>query len=711
MRFRTRTNSVPGYSYWDNLNDQASQSTPIFAYQYRTRNDDYKNFNIVLDDTHVFTPTLLNTALVSLARQNFWFLPGMTGEHPVSQFGLSNVPDIVPPVINITDSPAIPVFPRTAFSSPGHIAQYTLGFQDTLNWIHGRHSFKFGFDLRKNLFALYLTTEVSGAFSFTPRLTGNAQSPAGTGSGLASFVLGSVASAVIDSDVAVAYPNVSQSYFVQDDIKLTRTLIVNLGLRYDYQRPPGERDNSISVFNGNATNPLNGLPGRLDYAGVNFSGAPMNPDYTNFGPRLGFAWDMSGTGSMVLRGGYGVYYPFILPMTGGGNGYPALGFTNNFTNYTSPGGNVDLPAFQLKNGLPSPPIPPLGAALGPSAFQSQNMSSIEHAFHTPYSQQFTLSLQRQLPGGYLLEAAYSGNKGTHLVGGSYNINQMNPQYLSLGQSLLNQVPNPYAGEVSGSYGGATISQTQLLQRWPYYGTVSIVNPTDASSIYHSFLANVEKRFSKGFVFLGSYTFGKLISDGFAAGQSTGEQVTMNDFQAGAYNRRVERSIDSTDCASRFTASWVYELPFGGSKHWRSSNGILNGLIEGWQVNGDLVLQDGLPLAIQGANNNAANRPNSTGQSAELPADQRSLTHWFNTSVFVNPPPFTFGNVGRLLPDVRGPGLENVDRLCRRPQALENDIRCNFGPRHSMPSITRITYYQARLLRRIAKAKTPIRTSV
>lgn len=651
------------YTYWEHLDDQAAQRTPYFDYLYRTRNDDYKNYNAVIDDTHVFTPRALNTFRIALARQNFVFAPGTTGAHLVTRFGLpANVPDVVAPIIVISDSPSIPTFPRADYSSPGHLEQYTLQLQESLNWTRGRHSLKVGADLRKNLFTIYLTAAISGQYNFSSRLTANPQSPAGTGSGLASFVLGSVASATIDSNIGVSYPNISQAYFIQDDIKLTKNLTLNLGLRYDYQQIPGERNNGISVFNGYAINPQNKLPGRLDFAGVNFKGAPSDGDYNDLGPRVGFAWDVSGTGSLVLRGGYGVYYPFIFPLTGGGNGYQALGFTNNFTTYNPPGGNVDLPAFRFQYGLPSPPIPPLGAAIGPSAFQSQAMSSIERNGRTPYSQQFTLSLQRQFRGEYLVEVSYSGNKGTHLVGTAYDENQLDPQYNSLGSALLDNVANPYAGIVSGSYGGATIPRRQLLRPWPYYSNVSITNPHDSSLIYHSFLANVEKRFSNGVVFLASYTLGKSISD-------------LGGAQSGKYNRRVERSIDYS--APRFVLSGVYELPFGSNKRWRSSSAVVNHLIGGWQLDEMWLLQAGWPVAVSGANNNMANRPNSTGQSAALPKDQRSLTHWFRTDVFVNPPPFTFGNVGRTLPDVRAPGINDIDFSLLKSTRIRERFRVQF----------------------------------
>lgn len=649
------------YTWWQHLDDQAANSTPYFDREYRTRNDDYKNFNIVVDDTHTFTPRVLNTFRAAISRQNFLFAPGTSGTNPVTKFGLpNNVPDVVAPIVVIADAPEIQPFPRTAFSSPGLIGMYTLQLQNTVNWIKGRHSIKVGGDIRRNLYAIYLTAAISGQYNFNSRLTANPQALAGTGSGLASFALGQVATATIDSNIGVSYPSYSQAYFVQDDFKVTRNFTLNLGLRYDFQQIPYERNNGISIFNATAINPENRLPGKLEFAGKDFQGGPINNDRNDFGPRVGFAWDVLGNGSTVLRGGYGVYYPFIFPITAGGNGYPSPGFTNNFTNYNPPGNNVDLPAFQFRGGLPTPPVAPLGSAIGPSAFQSQSVSAMQREDRTPYSQQFTLSLQRQLKGGYLLEASYSGNKGTKLAGASYDYNQMDPQFTSLGSSLLDNVPNPYAGIVSGAFGSSTIQRRQLLRPLPYYGNVSITNPHDASSIYHSFLLNLEKRFSKGFVFLASYTFGKSISDGVTAKAGTAEQVNVTDFQAGKFNRAVERAIDPTDSASRFVTSGVYELPFGPGKPFNSSVGFVNRLIEGWQVNGVLVLQSGFPLVIRGANNNLANRPNSTGVSAELPADQRTVKQWFRTDVFTNPAPFTFGNVGRTLPDVRGPGTANLD---------------------------------------------------
>jgi hypothetical protein len=139
-----------------------------------------------------------------------------------------------------------------------------------------------------------------------------------------------------------------------------------------------------------------------------------------------------------------------------------------------------------------------------------------------------------------------------------------------------------------------------------------------------------------------------------------EQVNENGFQNAAYDRAAERSIDPTDVSRRLVISGIYELPFGQGRHWAPGNAALRKIVGGWQVNAIGVMQNGIPLTVRGANNFQANRPNSTGVSANLPASERTPERWFDTAQFVNPPNFTFGNVGRTLPDVRHPGTVNWD---------------------------------------------------
>jgi hypothetical protein len=236
---------------------------------------------------------------------------------------------------------------------------------------------------------------------------------------------------------------------------------------------------------------------------------------------------------------------------------------------------------------------------------------------------------------------------------------MNPQELTLGRALQQEVPNPYAGRVGGSFGGATITRQQLLRPYPYYSSITVTAPHEGSSIYHALLLNVEKRMSKGLVLLGSYTFGKLINEGtatFSSSQSNGDQLSLgNGYRVGRFNRRLERSLDPTDSAGRFVFSGVYQFPFGSG---RASGRFLNAIIGGWQINTIAVVQTGLPLVVRGANNFLADRPNSTGTTAIL--ENPSRDRWFDTTQFINPPDFTFGNIARTLSDVRAPGTVNID---------------------------------------------------
>lgn len=587
---------------------------------------------------------------MGLARNYFPFKNASYGLGIPQQLGL---PASVPP----DEVPGISAgLPGTSDQSIGIRGQTTWQLYDSVTWVRGSHSLKFGVEGRLQRSNNYQRSGLSGSYTFAGSLTGNPQAQAGTGSSLATFLLGSVSSAAINTGLGQAAQGYSWSGFVQDDWRLTRRLTLNLGLRYDYQSWPVERYNGISGFLPNATNPLNGLKGDLGYAGKDFDRSPYTSNPLTLGPRVGFAWDVRGDAKMVVRGGYGIYYENIFSRDFFGT---TAGFSTTTTTYNPPGNNTNLPAFQFSQGLPSPPVQSLGSALGPSAFLGQGVSYNEPNRNIPVSQQWDFTIQRQLPGNWMFEIGYAGNHALHLVGGGYDLNQLPDQYLSLGNALQNSVPNPYAGVVPGSLGAATITQAQALKPFPYYSSISVAVPTLGSSIYHAGILTVQKRLSNGLVLLGAYTKSKLISDTVSVPVNFGPvvQVTTVGYQDGKFNRALERSLDPTNVPQRFVLSAVYELPVGRGKLLNIDNKILNGFLGGWQTQGILTLQTGLPLIINGANNNLATRPNSTG-SAKLDNPTRSA--WFNTSVFVNPPNYTYGNVGRTLPDVSSPGTVNVD---------------------------------------------------
>ncbi len=410
-----------------------------------------------------------------------------------------------------------------------------------------------------------------------------------------------------------------------------------------------ERNNGASNFDPVCRLP-NGLAGCTVFAG--FNGQPRNwrgEDYSNWGPRVGFAYDVFGNTRTVLRAGYGMMYPSQMWRENYGN-------TNGFaqTSTTFPQNDPNRPAFPLRQGFPSAPIQPQGRALGAAAFLGQNVAYDESDGNIPRIQQFTLSLQQQVWKSWLFEASYAGNLGRGLTAGSYDLNQLDPQFLSLGQGLQAQVPNPNVGLVPGALGGATISREQSLRPFPYYSGINVRNPRLGNYNSHLLLLSAEKRLSKGLALLVSFTGGKVISDSIATPVNFGpiEQASVTGYQNGKFNRAAERSVDPSDVAKRATVSLVYELPFGKGQQMR------NKLIGGWQVNTIGVMQTGIPLVVTGANNQRATRPDSTGKSAGL--DNPTAQRWFDTTQFVNPAPFTFGNLGRVLPNVRTPGTVNWD---------------------------------------------------
>jgi hypothetical protein len=607
------------------------------------RDDSLENKNFALSDTHSFTPTTLNELRVGVTRGYFPFIVRSFGGGWPQTLGLpASVPaDTFPGISN-----GLPGFNT---GTAGLRASINLQFFDMITKIAGNHTMKAGFDLRTLQGNNLQRSSPSGSFNFTTGLTGNPAAQAGTGSAYASFLLGEVTSASGTTHLGESQRGKSYSLFFQDDWKVTRRLTLNLGLRWDYQTQPVEANDGMTNFDPNLRLD-NGLLGGTVFAGTD--GQPRNfrnGDFNDYAPRVGLAYDLFGGGKTVLRAGYGIYYPSQFWR----NNYGSVnGFANTSTSYTSPNANVK--AFQLSSGFPFPLLQPAGRALGPKAFLGQGTSYDETFGTTPMSQQFSASLQHQLPGNILVDVSYSGNQGSHFTTGSWNMNQLDNRYLGLGLALQDAVPNPNAGKIPGALGNATITREQSLLTYPHYQGISVRNPRMGNFNSHLFIVSLEKRMSKGLTFMFNFTGGKVISEGLGTPVDFGpiEQTNITAYQDSKNNRRLERSVDPTDVSKRAVVSLLYELPFGRGA------GAVNRLIGGWQINTIGIMQTGLPVAIAGANNFRASRPNSTGEPAML--DEPSAARWFNTDAFINPPSYTFGNIGRVLPDVRGPGTFNWD---------------------------------------------------
>ena len=630
------------------------------------RQDDQINRNVMISDTHTFSPSLLNNLRVGLMRQAFDFQAVNAGKDWPSKLGL-------PPIVPNDQFPQIDF----GYGTIGGQAYGTRGslnwdIQEMLTWVVRNHTLKFGYNHRILQGSNRQGAALSGNYTFGG-LTTNPQLPAGTGSNLAQFLLGQVGSGSVDRILGNSWHGVAISGFVQDDWRVSRRLTLNLGLRYDYQQKPYERNNGQINFDPSAQIPGTPFQGATVFAGID--GQPrtyLNEDYNDFGPRFGFAFDIFGTGKTVLRGGYGIFYPSIFFRTFLGN---TQLFTTTTTSYvaSAPG----FAAFQFNQGFPRPPLESPGATAGPGALLGQGVSIFEADGTTPMTQQWNASIQHQV-GTWMFDATYAANKGNHFAGSSYDLNQVDPAVrLQLGQSLFTPVPNPYAGLVPGGLGAATITRERSLMPFPYYSSVTVRNPRLGNYMSHQLQFNVTKRMANGLLVNFAFTGGKKLSDSTLVPVDFGpiEQITENGYQDGLYNRQLNKSVDPGDVSKRGVISALYELPFGPGKKWNPSNGFLQRVVGGWQINTIGVMQTGIPLIVRGASNNAANRPSSTGESAKI--DNPTRERWFNTDAFVNPPDFTLGNVGRTLPDVRTPGTVNFDLSLIKDTRITERINIQF----------------------------------
>jgi hypothetical protein len=289
---------------------------------------------------------------------------------------------------------------------------------------------------------------------------------------------------------------------------------------------------------------------------------------------------------------------------------------------------------------------------------------------TSYAEQWSFDVQRKLPGSVLLDVAYAGSRGIKLFG-NLAYNQLPNQVFSLRDELRRLVPNPFIGKIAtGDLSGPQVQLRQLLRPYPQFDRVTVNSPYGAST-YHSLQAKVERRFSRGFSLLASYTFSKLIDDVGAtiegiAGETVGAGAGRSLQNYG--NRRVERSVGAYDTPHAFAINSVWELPAGRGKRFLSGRGWLPAVLGGWQLNGIAIFQSGTPLGLNSRTTETTVfsfgdvlRPDWNGKNPYVSGKiSQRLDRYFDPSAFSPPPPYTYGNLARLLSWLRAPGVASMD---------------------------------------------------
>lgn len=627
------------------------------------------------DYTGTYSPTLVLNARFGVTRLERVDPPNVQPGFTLSELGFAG---------NFQNQMTTPAgFPYMTFNGYSALGNSTsayifqsgtsYSFNANLTKVHGPHTIKFGVDYRINQSFENSGFNTSGAFIFSQGFT---QGPdpnlpvAGRGNAIASLLLG------VGTGDMLVLPGVFTSnpymgLYVQDDFKVSRKLTLNVGLRYDLEKGRTERFHQLSWFDFTAPSPLGpkvGLPNLVGGEQFISSSRPrqFDTDPNNFGPRIGFAY--SATTKTVIRGGYGIFY---LPYTGEASGTASgiNGFSADTTWVSSLDGltPVGSLANPFPNGLVSVTAPGSGLLtnVGQNIGATPRDGAIDRTARVSYAQQWNLNVQREVGRQLVVEAAYSGSKGTKLVDGptGYQLDQLTLDQMKLGTQLQQLVPNPFYGQIaSGTLAQPTVTRGQLLRPYPQFLGVVNLRPNSAGSIYHAFQARVEKRFSAGFSLLAAYTNSKLIDD--SSQPVTGPTTTHQN----VYDRRADRSVSAQDISQRLVVSYTYELPVGRGKHLASAlPAWADAVVGGWQINGITTYAAGPPLAITNSQNNSgsfsgAQRPNMKGD-ANLEggrSTQDRLAQWFNTSVFSQPPAFTFGNTPRVLSNVRTDRTRNWD---------------------------------------------------
>ncbi len=679
------------YTYWGDLN---LPEEPFGNGVCQDRcTETFNTNNFVLGDTYSFSPTTILEVRLSYQRFDYNRIPATLGYDltslgwPASLNSEAVFRDLPVPVINGFDSAG-------TFGSQG-TGSVIVDRNDndriaaTLTKIDGNHSFKFGGEFLRMTHNYGQTNTPTGIFNFNPDLTAaNAYNTAGSGLGLATFLLGYPSGGSASSPALVAAQQYYPALFANDDWHITRKLTLNLGVRWEWDGPWTERYNRISIFDPTQPNSVLAaagltVPGNVDL--VNSSAdsyrSGIRPDWKQFSPRIGAAYQIAN--NTVFHAGYGIFWlPNDVAWSTSPNNDPINSYSTPVLESVYAGVPACYPsscsagspgyAYTIANPFPGGIVaPPQRSASYASTLIGTGLG--ENLLNNPYgyAQQWNADIQHQFGGGFLMDIAYGGSKGTHLpMANSPNIDQLPSQYLSMGNSLLQSVPNPYYGvitTVGSALSQPTVTREQLLLPYPQYEGVGINGEGIGDSTYESLQVKAEKRWSGGNSILVAYTHSKLISDTdtVTSWLEGGGVASIQNYN----NLNNEKSLASFDVPDRLVISYVTDIPVGkGRKFLSNANWFTDAAIGGWGVEGVTTIQEGFPLHLTtnssnlNAYNSGSQRPNViAGCNPTLSGSATSLLNeYFNTSCFTQPAPFTFGDEPRNDPVLRSPGEANWD---------------------------------------------------
>jgi hypothetical protein len=554
----------------------------------------------------------------------------------VTQLGIptTNIPFFYgSPVYQITDFSNVGDNPNGPYMNYDSVFELT----DNFSWNVGKHSIKFGADFVRSHFDMSGADVSRGRFTWNGQYTSNIGAPPTAQNALADFLLGDMTES--EGQIGLVVSEMRDSYggfFVQDQWRVNSKLTINYGLRYELQPGFNEKhDHLMNVdfaWNNSITptfvragtgDPYQGNPPFPFPANVpfvrdgRFGDTIWRTDYGDFGPRLGIAYSLND--KTVLRIGGGIYYVHE-------EADAAFDVMRNQP-YT-------IRVALTSNGL----VPNLNWA---NVYPNLTISTLSPAWYwkdpTPRVAQWSANVQRQLTRALSLEVGYVGSAGIYLDRDTY----------------YNEMPPGPPGN------------TQARRPFPVYSFFQLVEGASHSS-YDALQARLQQRLTNGLTVLSSFSWEKSIDNGSGSRNIGSDTLTPSN----VYDLAAERGLSAFNFGTRWTTSFLYEIPVGkGKQVLANANRLVDALLGGWQLGGIYTLQGGFPFSVFCASNatyqntDSTCRADATGASPYLSSPAPS--HWYNTTAFVNRlnftpgvGPYTFGNSGR--DNVVGPGISELD---------------------------------------------------
>jgi hypothetical protein len=589
--------------------------------------------------TWIASPTLVNDARIGYyRRRNDTFVPSWQKNY-AGILGIPNVSGAMLPAFGPQDPTQGDTQTFTANSlyglsatGPSRLIAETISFRDDLTKMYGKHAFKVGYELMRFRVNSTATNQPSGMFQFdtmTAGLQPNGTTLPRTGNTFAGFLTGAVRQATFDQELTTWLPRSAiQSFYVQDDWRITPKLTLNLGVRYSNETPFTTKYGQMSNFDPSAVDPVSGMLGAVVHPT-----SPLNKrDNNNFQPRFGMAWHP--LERWVFRGGFAVNTVDVkFPSTRG-----------QFEEYVSqtvyaraPGD--PRPIYQISAATP---VSFNVRSNGTSGYVGTNYSSRTEAWwdsnlRNPYVLNWNVSTQYSLKPTLLIEGTYQGSAGNGL----------------LETWQANTFPIDYAAN-NPTLRAAVFAAPQNYRPFTQFGNI-LFRSNFGHSTYHSGTIKLEKRYSRGLTFLTFYTFSKAIDSQDTDNSGTGV--------APIQNRSLEKARAGFDRNHRVMGTLTYELPVGKGKRFLNRGGVMNWLFGGYEIAWIQTLESGNPLTFSFANspNNyypafaGSLRPNLTCTPSirdgwrDLGGDrfnQNNINAVMSMGCFAYPVAFTPGNAGR-----------------------------------------------------------------